>query len=83
MNYLGSKKRLSWFIYNVISNSVKLKLIDCSFCDLFAGTGIVGNYFHDKVKSIIYNDREYYALLLTVHSLAKYQKRNTGQCLRN
>lgn len=64
MNYLGSKKRLSGFIYNVISNSVKLKLTDCSFCDLFAGTGIVGNYFHDKVKSIIYNDREYYSFVI-------------------
>ncbi|PWN58094.1 hypothetical protein C1634_024265 [Chryseobacterium viscerum] len=59
MNYLGSKRRLSGFIYNVISNSVEQKLADCSFCDLFAGTGVVGNYFHDKVKSIIYNDREY------------------------
>ncbi|WP_313270555.1 DNA adenine methylase [Epilithonimonas vandammei] len=64
MNYLGSKKRLSGFIYNVISHSLKLKLTDCSFCDLFAGTGIVGNYFHDKVKSIIYNDREYYSFVI-------------------
>ncbi|AZA50677.1 modification methylase [Chryseobacterium carnipullorum] len=64
MNYLGSKRRLSGFIYNVISHSIKQKLIDCSFCDLFAGTGIVGNYFHDKVKSIIYNDREYYSFVI-------------------
>ena len=64
MNYLGSKKRLSGFIYKVISHSIKLKLTDCSFCDLFAGTGIVGNYFHDKVKSIIYNVREYYSFVI-------------------
>ncbi|WP_130867316.1 DNA adenine methylase [Chryseobacterium indologenes] len=44
MNYLGSKIRLLGFIYNVISNSVEQKLADCSFCDLFAGTGVVGNY---------------------------------------
>ena len=64
MNYLGSKIRLAGFIYNVISNSIKRKLIDCSFCDLFAGTGVVGNQFHDKVKSIIYNDREYYSFVI-------------------
>lgn len=64
MNYLGSKRRLSGFIYNVISHSIKQKLIDCSFCDLFAGTGIVVNYFHDKVKSIIYNDKEYYSFVI-------------------
>lgn len=64
MNYLGSKIKLSSFIYNVISNSVELKLSDCSFCDLFAGTGIIGNYFHDKVKSVIYNDREYYSFII-------------------
>ncbi|MDF2552175.1 MAG: modification methylase [Chryseobacterium sp.] len=64
MNYLGSKIKLSSFIYNVISNSVEQKLVDCSFCDLFAGTGVIGNYFHDKVKSIIYNDREYYSFVI-------------------
>jgi len=64
MNYLGSKIRLSDFIYRVISNSVGPNLGDCSFCDLFAGTGTVGNLFHDKVKSIIYNDREYYSFIL-------------------
>lgn len=64
MNYLGSKIKLSSFIYNVISNSVEHKLSDCSFCDLFAGTGIIGNYFHDKVKSVIYNDREYYSFVI-------------------
>ncbi|QQQ28900.1 DNA adenine methylase [Chryseobacterium indoltheticum] len=64
MNYLGPKIKLSSFIYNVISNSVEQKLSDCSLCDLFAGTGIIGNYFHDKVKSVIYNDREYYSFII-------------------
>lgn len=64
MNYLGSKIRLSDFIYSVISNSIGQNLGDCSFCDLFAGTGTVGNLFHDKVKSIVYNDREYYSFIL-------------------
>lgn len=64
MNYLGSKVRLSEFIFSVISNSVDQELSDCSFFDLFAGTGAVGNYFHNKVKSIGYNDREYYSYIL-------------------
>lgn len=64
MNYLGSKIRLSGFIYNEVSNITGHNLGDCSFCDLFAGTGTVGNLFHDKVKSIVYNDREYYSFIL-------------------
>lgn len=64
MNYLGSKVRLSEFIFNVISNSLDQKLSDCSFFDLFAGTGAVGNFFHNKVKCIGYNDREYYSYIL-------------------
>ena len=64
MNYLGSKIRLSGFIYNEVSNSIGQNLADCSFCDLFAGTGVVGNYFHNKVKSIFYNHREYYSFVI-------------------
>jgi len=64
MDYLGSKIRLSGFIYNVISNSVHKNLADSSFCDLFSGTGVVGRYFHDRVKSIIYNDREFYSFVI-------------------
>ncbi|MGG7468659.1 DNA adenine methylase [Chryseobacterium arthrosphaerae] len=64
MNYLGSKIRLSGFIYNEVSNMTGHNLGDRSFCDLFAGTGTVGNIFHSKVKSIVYNDREYYSFIL-------------------
>ena len=66
MNYLGSKIRLSGFIYNEVSNITGHNLGDCSFCDLFAGTGTVGNIFHSKVKSIVYNDREYYSFILNM-----------------
>jgi len=64
MNYLGSKIRLSDFIEKIITNSIKEPLSEYSFCDLFAGTGAVGNHFHNKVGSIIYNDREYYSYVL-------------------
>ena len=55
---------MSGFIYNEVSNSIGQNLADCSFCDLFAGTGTVGNFFHHKVKSMVYNDREYYSYVL-------------------
>jgi len=64
MNYLGSKVRLSAFIYQEMTKSVKEKLVDLSFCDLFSGTGTIGNLFHTKVKSVLYNDREYYSYIL-------------------
>ncbi|WP_241210531.1 DNA adenine methylase [Brachyspira hampsonii] len=46
MNYIGSKLSLLDFLYESI-----FSIIDdnCSlFCDLFAGTGIVGRYFKSK-----------------------------------
>ncbi|MFC4163350.1 DNA adenine methylase [Epilithonimonas zeae] len=64
MNYLGSKVRLSGFIYQEIKKSVKEQLTNLSFCDLFSGTGTVGNLFHTKVKSVLYNDREYYSYII-------------------
>lgn len=64
MNYLGSKIRLSEFIEKTITQSISQPLSESSFCDLFAGTGAVGNHFHNKVKSIIYNDREYYSYVI-------------------
>ncbi|MCD9855608.1 DNA adenine methylase [Epilithonimonas sp. JDS] len=64
MNYLGSKVRLSGFIFEQIKNSVNERLGDLSFCDLFAGTGVVGNFFHTKVKSVLFNDREYYSYIV-------------------
>lgn len=64
MNYLGSKIRLSKFIYNTVSEVVDTKLSELIFCDLFAGTGTIGKLFQRKVKNIISNDREYYSYVL-------------------
>lgn len=64
MNYIGSKLKLSEFIknsvYSVVGNDLKNKI----FCDLFAGTGIVGRSFKSEVKQIISNDIEYYSYVL-------------------
>lgn len=63
MNYIGSKLSLLPFIEKVVIKEVG-NLTDKVFCDLFAGTGVVGNYFKDKVLKIIANDFEYYAYVL-------------------
>ena len=62
MNYIGSKYKLSNWIKNEIS-----KIINPSnkvFCDIFAGTGIIGRVFKKDVKKVIANDIEYYAYVL-------------------
>lgn len=64
MNYIGSKIRLSDFIYNTITGVAGKDLSGYTFCDLFAGTGTVGKIFRGKVKKIISNDREYYSYVL-------------------
>jgi adenine-specific DNA-methyltransferase len=51
--YLGSKTKLLDFIKEVIENNTNSFN---SFCDLFAGTGVVGNYFNNKGTKIISND---------------------------
>ena len=51
MNYIGSKLSLLEFLEESI-NKVVDKNCD-TFCDLFAGTGIVGRYFKTKGYKII------------------------------
>lgn len=66
MNYIGSKQKLSDFIFENVSEvvgDIKNKV----FCDLFAGTGIIGRTFKPSVKSVISNDLEYYSYVLNKH----------------
>ena len=51
--YLGNKYKLLGFIENIINE--KCGLID-SFCDIFAGTGVVGERFNKSEIKIISND---------------------------
>lgn len=64
MNYIGSKIRLTNFIkesvYSVVGQDLSRKV----FCDLFAGTGVIGRSFKDEVKTVISNDMEYYAYVI-------------------
>lgn len=78
MNYIGSKHKLSDFIVKSISD-VTGDLSNKVFCDIFAGTGIIGRKFKSKVKSIISNDLEYYSYVLN----RNYIQNNTELSDRN
>lgn len=73
MNYIGSKKKLLPFIYESIQENTE-NFNDKIFCDVFAGTGIVGRFFKDKAKQVISNDLEFYSYVL----LKNYIE-NTGE----
>lgn len=64
MNYIGSKHKLSSFIKSTVYAAVGEDLSQKVFCDLFAGTGIVGRVFKQEVKTVISNDLEYYSYVL-------------------
>lgn len=65
MNYIGSKLSLLDFleqsIFTICPKSAN------TFCDLFAGTGIVGQHFKKIGLSVISNDLQYYSYCLNKH----------------
>ena len=64
MNYIGSKFKLSAWIRENVIEVAGSDLDDKIFCDLFAGTGIVGRSFKKDVRKVIANDIEYYSFVL-------------------
>jgi len=64
VNYIGSKHKLSNFIFETVAETCGNNLSQKTFCDLFAGTGIVGRNFKTSVKQVISNDVEYYSYVL-------------------
>ena len=65
MNYIGSKLKLCQNFLTLTIKSVCGKdLSKKIFCDIFAGTGIVGRTFKSSVKKVIANDIEYYSYVL-------------------
>ena len=74
MNYIGSKLSLLEFLEGSI-NKVVDKNCD-TFCDLFAGTGIVGSYFKRKGYKIIANDIQYYSYVLNRHYIGNHKELN-------
>ena len=61
MRFIGSKKLLLKNIANVIISNTKST--SKVFCDIFAGTAVVGEYFKKKYK-IISNDNLYFSYVL-------------------
>lgn len=64
LNYIGSKKSLLPFIDDV----VKGLAADGTFCDPFAGTGSVGNFFKNRF-TVTSNDSEYYSYIINYATL--------------
>jgi adenine-specific DNA-methyltransferase len=64
MNYIGSKYKLINFVKDTICRVAGKNLSTKIFCDLFAGTGIVGRAFKTETKRVIANDVEYYSYVL-------------------
>jgi len=73
MNYIGSKQKLSSFISKTVTAVVGEDLSDKIFCDLFAGTGIVGRNFKANVKQVIANDVEFYSFVLNRNYIGNHQ----------
>lgn len=65
MNYIGSKLSLINFIQTSVFEIAGKN--NQSFCDLFAGTGIVGRHFKKLGYSVISNDLQYYSYVLNRH----------------
>ena len=68
MRYLGNKTRMLENINRVI---IENKIQGSIFCDLFAGSGAVGDYFKDKF-SIISNDYLYSLSIINKAKLNNY-----------
>jgi len=76
VNYIGSKHKLSTFLKTSIIDVVGSDLSNLVFCDLFAGTGIVGRNFKPLVKQVISNDVEKYSYTLNRNYIGNHQLLN-------
>lgn len=72
MRYIGSKLRLTNFIESTIKKYCGEELSEKVFCDLFAGTGVVGRTFSPMVKKVIANDLEKYSFIANYVQLKGY-----------
>ena len=71
MNYIGSKFKLSNWIKDEINR--KISINNKVFCDIFAGTGIIGRSVKKDVKKVIANDMEYYAYVLNRNYIGNHK----------
>ena len=74
MNYIGSKLKLcQTFLPSTIKSVCGEDLSQKIFCDIFAGTGIVGKTFKTSVKKVISNDVEYYSYVLNKNYIENHR----------
>jgi len=76
--YLGNKNSILPFIDNIIKNEIGH--FD-SFCDIFSGTGVVGNYFNKKDNKIIFNDLLYHNFV-SINAFLNQDKFNQDKLLK-
>ena len=81
MNYIGSKFKLSTWIKEEIIAAVGDNLSNKTFCDIFAGTGIVGRTFKKEVKQVISNDMEHYSYVLNKNYIENHKADKTYEYL--
>ncbi|MDR1917364.1 MAG: DNA adenine methylase [Christensenellaceae bacterium] len=74
MNYIGSKYSLLDFLDNSISQITGIT--NGVFCDLFAGTGVVGLRFKQKGFKVISNDIQYYSYALNKQLIENHKEFN-------
>jgi len=74
MNHIGSKFKLSSWIKDEIKQIVGNDLSNKVFCDMFAGTGIVGRTFKKDVKKVIANDLEHYSYVLNRNYIQNHKE---------
>lgn len=82
MRYIGSKLKLIYFIKEVIQKYCGEDLSDKVFCDLFAGTGIVGRSFSPFVRKVIANDLEFYSYIANKVALEGYDWETVERVIR-
>jgi len=74
LNYIGSKSKLSSWIEEEVKEVVGTDLSQKIFCDMFAGTGIVGRTFKTEVMQVISNDLEHYSFVLNKNYIENYKE---------
>jgi len=82
MNYIGSKLKLSKWIKEQITKVVG-DTNNKVFCDIFAGTGIIGRVFRKDTKKVIANDIEYYSYILNKNYIENHKPLTNAEELIN
>ena len=72
LNYIGSKYSLLDFLGESVDAVVEGE--NKVFCDLFAGTGAVGEYFKSKGYSVIANDLQYYSYVINKQRIENHRE---------